>query len=91
MSATAAKNKKNNQPALVTTGQGAAFCVTLGISLMALGLLWILSMLVPAGSSEILRQMALTLYGLCGPLCPFFPVLLIVQIVIVYVCCRQLR
>ena len=77
MSATAAKNKKNNQPALVTTGQGAAFCVTLGISLMALGLLWILSMLVPAGSSEILRQMALTLYGLCGPLCPFFPVLLI--------------
>ena len=77
MSATTAKNQKSNQPALVTTGQGAALYVTLGVTLMTLGCLWLLSMLMDGGSSEILRQLALTLYGLCGPLCPALPLLLI--------------
>ena len=77
MSATTAKNKQTKQPALVTTGQGAAFCVTVGVTMMTLGLLWLLSMLSDPSSSEILRQMALTLYGLCGPLCPGLPLILI--------------
>lgn len=77
MSASNAKNTRTAQPALVTTGQGAALTVTLGVTLMIAGFLWLFSMMMAPRSSYILDQMALTLYGLCGPMCPFLPVLLI--------------
>ncbi len=75
--ANAKKTAKNKQPALVTTGQGAALSVTLGITLMIVGFLWLFSMMVSPRSSYILDQMSLTLYGLCGPTCPALPVLLV--------------
>lgn len=45
MSATAAKNKKQSQPALATTGRGAALYITLGMFLLTLGLGFLISML----------------------------------------------
>lgn len=77
MSSASAQRKTNNPSALVTTGQGAPLSVTLGITLMVVGFMWLFSMMISPRSSYILDQMALTLYGLCGPMCPFFPVLLI--------------
>ncbi|MBE5782670.1 MAG: DUF87 domain-containing protein [Clostridiales bacterium] len=75
MTAAAAKKKNNAQPALATTGRGAAFAITLGITLLTLGLAWLIS-LITQTDSYVLSQLRLSLQGLCGPLCPFFPILL---------------
>ena len=71
----AAKKSNNGQPPLVTTGRGAAFAITLGVTLLALGLTWFISLFAP-GESYVLGQMNKALTGLCGRLCPFFPVLI---------------
>lgn len=71
----AAKKSNNGQPALVTTGRGAAFAITLGVTLLALGLTWLIS-LFARGESYVLGQMNKALTGLCGRLCPLFPVLI---------------
>ncbi len=77
MSATAAKNKKQSQPAPVyTTGRGAAFCVTLGMFMLTLGMALVIAMTgIP--ESYVLYQLYWTLLGLCGPLCPGLVFLLI--------------
>ena len=78
MSAANAKKTKNSQPALVTTGQGAALYVTLGTVLMVAGFMWLFSMMMEPGSSNILFPMLQALYRLCGNFCHwFFPLLLI--------------
>lgn len=70
MSATAAKNKPQNQPAPVhTTGRGAALCITLGMFMLTLGFASVLSM-TGIQESYILYQLYWTLLGLCGPLYP---------------------
>ena len=76
MSATAAKNKKQSQPALATTGRGAALYITLGMFLLTLGLGFLISML-GIQESFVMQQLFLMLLGLCGPLCPAFPFLLL--------------
>ena len=73
MSATTAN--KASQPAYSTTGRGAALYITLGIFSLTLGLAWALSLMVPARDSYVLSQLAMALRGLCGPMCPFLPVL----------------
>ncbi len=77
MSATAAKNKKQTQPTPVyTTGRGAAFCVTLGMFMLTLGMALVIAMTgIP--ESYVLYQLYWTLLGLCGPLCPGVVFLLI--------------
>ncbi|MBR4537986.1 MAG: hypothetical protein IKO52_03975 [Clostridia bacterium] len=77
MSATAAKNKPQNQPAPVhTTGRGAALCVTLGMFMLTLGFASVLSM-TGIQESYVLYQLYWALLGLCGPLCPGLVFLLI--------------
>ena len=76
MSAATAKNKKQAQPALATTGRGAALYITLGIFMLTLGAAWALS-LITAQDSYVLEQLRLMLLGLCGPLCPGMPALLV--------------
>ena len=77
MSATAAKNKPQNQPAPVhTTGRGAALCITLGMFMLTLGLGFVIAM-TGIQESYILYQLYWTLLGLCGPLCPGLVFLLI--------------
>ncbi len=76
MSAANAKKKKTSQPALATTGRGAAFAITLGITLITLSLAWLLSFF-SGSDSYVLLEMRKALQGLCGPLCPVFPVLLL--------------
>ena len=75
MSTAAAKKKNNAQPALATTGRGAAFAITFGITLLTLSLAWLISLITQA-DSYVLSQLRRALQGLCGPLCLFFPVLL---------------
>ena len=70
MSATAAKNKPQSQPAPVhTTGRGAAFCITLGMFMLTLGMALVIAM-IGIQESYILQQLYGMLLGLCGPLCP---------------------
>ena len=76
MSAANAKNKKTNQPALATTGRGAAFAITMGITLITLAFAWLLSLL-SGSDSYVLSEMRKALQGLCGPLCPILPLLLL--------------
>lgn len=76
MSTAAAKQKKQSQPALVTSGKGAAFSITLGVTLLTLGVAWLLSLITFSGS-YVLSELRKALQGLCGPLCGFFPFLLI--------------
>ncbi len=77
MSATAAKNKPQNQPAPVhTTGRGAALCITLGMFMLTLGLGFVIAM-TGIQESYILYQLYWMLLGLCGPLCPGLTFLLI--------------
>lgn len=79
MSATTVKNSKNikqAQPALATTGRGAALYITLGIFFLTLGAAWTLC-LVSTEGSYALEELRKMLFGLCGPLCPALPALLI--------------
>ena len=73
MSATV-KNK-SSQPALATTGKGAAFCVTLGVTLLTAALAFVLS-LTNGGDSYVLSQLSQALQGLGGPMCIGIPLLL---------------
>ena len=76
MSATASKKQKHNQPALATTGRGAALYITLGIFFLTLGAAWLISLII-SQESYVIQQLFLMLMGLCGPLCPAMPALLI--------------
>ena len=81
MSATAAKTskkkKQSNDPTLApTTGKGAALYITLGIFMLTLGVAFLIAM-TNIQESYVLQQLFLMLLGLCGPLCPGLPVLLI--------------
>ena len=79
MSATAAKTNKKKQnaaPALATTGRGAALYITLGIFMLTLGVAFLISM-TNIQESYVLQQLFMMLLGLCGPLCPGLPILLI--------------
>ena len=76
MSTAAANKKQKNQPALATTGRGAALYIALGIAALTLGCAWLLSLYMGAGS-QVLTQLSLALQGLCGPLCPILPMFLI--------------
>ena len=75
MSNAASKKKNNAQPALATTGRGAAFAITFGITLLTLSLCWLIS-LITRTDSYVLSELRRALLGLCGPLCWFFPLLL---------------
>ncbi len=77
MSATAARNKNQIQPAPVrTTGRGAALRVTLGMGMLTLGMACVVAMLgIP--ESYVLYQLYWALLGLCGPLFPGLTFLLI--------------
>ena len=67
MSVATAKKKSNNQPALTTTGRGAAFCVTLGIVCLSLGMIWVVACLAAApGSRGVLAQLSDMVKGLGG-------------------------
>ena len=76
MSATTAKNKKQAQPALATTGRGAALYITLGIFFLTLGASFVLSLIKTEGSYA-LEQLHMMLLGLCGSLYAALPLLLI--------------
>jgi len=76
MSTAASAKKQKNQPALATTGRGAALCIALGIACLTLGCAWLLSLYINSGS-QTLAQLSMALQGLCGPLCPGLPILLI--------------
>ncbi|MBR3742580.1 MAG: DNA translocase FtsK [Clostridia bacterium] len=77
MSATAAKNKPQNQPAPVhTTGRGAALYITLGMFMLTLGMALMIAM-IGIQESYYLHQLYWMLLGLCGPLCPGLIFLLI--------------
>ena len=81
MSATAAKTnkkkKQNSEPTQApTTGKGAVLYITLGIFMLTLGIAFIIAMMGIQGS-YVLQQLFLMLLGLCGPLCPGLPFLLI--------------
>ncbi len=76
MSTAKGKAKKQQMPEYVTTGKHAAVTVTFGIVFLALGLCWLLAML-SAGEGYIAKQLALSLNGLCGPVCVLFPILII--------------
>ncbi len=71
-----AVKKQKSQPALATTGRGAAFNIALGIVSLTMGCAWLFSLYVNTGS-QVLTQLSFTLQGLCGPLCPVLPLLLI--------------
>ena len=76
MSATAAKNKPQNQPApIATTGRGAALRVTLGMTMLTLGLAFTVA-LIDMQESYVLQQLYWLQLGLFGPLCPGAPFLL---------------
>ena len=68
--------KKSAQPALTTTGKGAALCIALGIAWLLMGFAWLLALFLKTGS-QVLLQFRQTLEGLCGPLSPGLPLLLI--------------
>ena len=72
----AATARKKNQPALATSGRGAAFCVTFGIVSITLGAAWLLSLLFDR-ESYVLRELCRALMGLAGPLCWGLPFLFI--------------
>ena len=77
MSATAARNKQpQNQPApIATTGRGAALRITLGMTMLTLGMAFTVA-LIDMQESSVLQELYLMLLGLCGPLCPGMPFLL---------------
>ena len=74
MSASAEKKRKQSEPALATTGRGAALYITLGIFMLTLGAAWVLS-LMGVQESYAIQQMSLLLWGLGGPLCFALPAL----------------
>ena len=76
MSVKKASNKTTGQPDLVTTGRGAAVAITAGITLLILGLAFLISQLSFAADSLVLQELSQALQGLGGPLCAVFPVLL---------------
>ena len=76
MSSAAAKKKKNDAAPAVTTGRGAPLNMTLGLFLLALGAALMLSML-GIQESIAMQQLLLAMLGLCGPLYPALPVLLL--------------
>ncbi|MBR4360336.1 MAG: hypothetical protein IKP32_06930 [Clostridia bacterium] len=90
MSVATAKKKSNNQPALTTTGRGAAFCVTLGIVCLSLGMIWVVACLAAApGSRGVLAQLSDMVKGLGGRLYSGLPALMIVGGAMLLVSCRH--
>ena len=76
MSATTAKNKPQNQPApIATTGRGAALRITLGMTMLTLGMAFTVA-LIDMQESYVLQQLYFLLLGMFGPLCPGVPFLL---------------
>lgn len=77
MSATTAKNKPQNQPApIATTGRGAALRITLGMTMLTLGMAFTVA-LIDMQESYVLQQLYWLQLGMFGPLCPCMPFLLI--------------
>ena len=72
---TAVKNKKARQPAFVTTGKGAPIAITFGMTLLTLGLAFLLSKMT-AGESYVLRELSLFMDGLAGNMWLCVPFLL---------------
>ena len=72
---TAKSNKKKQQPAFATTGKSAPAAITLGMTLLTLGLAVLLSKLM-VGDGYFLRQMSLFSDGLAGKMWPGIPLML---------------
>lgn len=90
MSVTASKKKNANQPALATTGRGAAFYVTLGIVCLSLGLTWVVALVAAApGSKGVLAQLTDMVKGLGGRMYLGLPAFLIVGGAMLLTSCRH--
>ena len=76
MSAAAENRKTMKQPVPVTSGRGAALYITLGMFMLTLGIAFLIA-IVSHQESFALQQLYYMLLGLCGPLCPGLPVLLV--------------